>query len=77
VECAFKSAQKLNHDILDLLNEPKLPGHCGFPLANLQSKVMLDIVPDENIGKDSGACQESCVLDEAIFYKPNSEKSPC
>jgi len=48
VESAFKSTKKLNHDILDLLNEPKLPGHCGFPLANLQSAESLHYVPESN-----------------------------
>jgi len=27
----------MNHGILDSLNKLKTPGHCGFPLANLNS----------------------------------------
>ena len=33
-DCPFKSAIKLDHDILGFLNKSKTPGHCGFPLAN-------------------------------------------
>jgi hypothetical protein len=43
----------LNHDILDWLNKPKIPGHCGFPLTNPHSGESLHFVPDENIGKYS------------------------
>jgi hypothetical protein len=35
----------LNHDILGFLNQSKTPGHCGFPLANLQSAESLHFVP--------------------------------
>jgi hypothetical protein len=53
VNCTFKSTKKLAGNILDLLNESTVPGYCIFPLSNPHSVPVLDIVPDENIGKAS------------------------
>jgi hypothetical protein len=50
VDCFFQSAKKLNHEILGWLDKSKIPGHCGFPLANPQYGSSLDFVPDDNIG---------------------------
>jgi hypothetical protein len=33
---------------LYLLNKPKIPGHCGFPLTNLQKGPIRDVVPQSN-----------------------------
>ena len=41
----FQIHQKLNHDILDLLNEPKIVRSCIFPLINLQFVESVDYVP--------------------------------
>ena len=39
------------------MNKPKTSDHYGFPLTNPQKRPSIDIVPDENIGKDSkGLC---------------------
>jgi hypothetical protein len=48
VDCAFKSSEKLNHDILDSLNQSKINGHYKFPPANPQIAAMLDFVPTSN-----------------------------
>jgi hypothetical protein len=45
VDCSFKSTKKLDNDILDSLNKPEIPSHCGFALANLQRGPMTHIVP--------------------------------
>ena len=52
VECSFKSNRKLNHDILDSLDKSKTPGHCRFPLTNLQKGPMIDFVPKVIITKN-------------------------
>ncbi len=36
VDCSFKSTKKLNHDILDSLNKPIIPGNWALPLTNPQ-----------------------------------------
>ena len=46
----FQIHQKLNHDILGLLNEPKLVRSCIFPLANLYFEQSVDFVPPSNLG---------------------------
>jgi hypothetical protein len=30
VDCTFKSTKKLNRDLLDLFDKPKIPGNCRF-----------------------------------------------
>jgi len=49
LDCAFKSTKKLDRDNLDLLDKPKTPGHCGFPLANLYFELSMDYVPKSNV----------------------------
>jgi len=44
----FQINQKLNHDILDLLNEPKIVRSCIFPIANLYFELSVDYVPESN-----------------------------
>jgi len=48
IDCAFKFTKKLDRDTSGTLNKFKTPSHCGFPLANPQSKAMLDFVPESN-----------------------------
>jgi len=48
VDCTFKSTKKSNHDILGSLNKPKIPSHCGFPLANPHFAPIVYIVPQSN-----------------------------
>ncbi len=40
----YSNQKNLIHDILDLTDKPTIPGHCGFPLANLQSVTIVDFV---------------------------------
>ena len=49
VDCAFKSTQELSRDILGWPNKSKIPGHCGFPLANPQFGQSRDFVPESNL----------------------------
>ena len=44
----FQIHQKLNHDILDWLNKPKIVRSCIFPIANLYFALGLDYVPISN-----------------------------
>jgi len=44
----FQIHQKLNHDILDWLNKPKIVRSCIFPLANLYFEQSVDYVPESN-----------------------------
>jgi hypothetical protein len=52
------------------LNKSKLPGHCIFPLANLQKGASLGFVPDDNIVNN---LEELCIrrsnLKFAKFHK--------
>ena len=48
MDYAFKSTKKLNCDSLGLLDKPKIPGHCGFPLANPYSGESVYCVPISN-----------------------------
>ena len=43
-----KTTKKLDLDLLGLLNKSKIPGNCGFPLANLHSVESVDVVPKSN-----------------------------
>jgi len=49
VDCAFKPTKKLSHDILDLLNKPKIVRSCIFPLANLYFEQSGDYVPESKL----------------------------
>ena len=44
----FQIHKIFNHDILGLLDKSKIPGHCGFPLANPHSGESVDFVPKSN-----------------------------
>jgi hypothetical protein len=48
IDCTFKSTKILIHDILDSVDKPIVPGHCGFPLANLYFELGVDYVPQSN-----------------------------
>jgi hypothetical protein len=58
MDYAFKSTPKRKLCMLGLLDKSKLPGHCGFLLANLHKVKSLHFVPDENIGKN---LEEFCI----------------
>jgi hypothetical protein len=45
VNYSFKSIKKLNHDILDSVDKPKIVRSCIFPLANLYFEQSVDYVP--------------------------------
>ena len=49
----------------DLLNQYKIPGSCGFPLANPHSGESVDFVPDANIINDS---DELCIGRSNLKY---------
>ena len=40
----FQINKTLNHDILDLLNKPKIVRSCIFPIANLYFELSVDCV---------------------------------
>ena len=61
----FQISQKLDHDFLNLLNQSKIPGHCGFALANPHSGESRDFVPEENIGKN---LEELCIRWGSLKY---------
>ena len=44
----FQIHKMLNHDILDLLNKPKIVRSCIFLLANLYFELSVDFVPQLN-----------------------------
>ena len=52
VDYFFKSTKKMDRDNLDLLDKSKIPGHCGFPLANLHSAESLHFVPAPTVTED-------------------------
>ena len=45
----FQIHQKLNHDILDWLNKPKIVRSCIYPIANLYFELSVDSVPKSNL----------------------------
>ena len=48
VDCTFKSTKKVDCDIEGLLDKPKIPRNCIFPLANPHSGESVDFVPKSN-----------------------------
>ena len=59
-DCTFKSTKNLNHDILDLLDKPTIPGNCMFHQSNPHTEVILDYVPGVII-------PENCRLANKIY----------
>jgi hypothetical protein len=45
------STIKVGSKCLDLLDKPKVPGYCGFPLANTHFGESGDFVPQSNLLK--------------------------
>ena len=48
-----------------MLNKSKIPGHCGFPLANPQFDQSRDFVPEENIGEN---LDQFCIREGNLKY---------
>jgi len=53
VDCSFKSTKNLNHDILDSVDKPIVPGHCILALANPHNAPIVDCVPAPTLDKAS------------------------
>lgn len=53
IDCTLKYTKKFDRYILGFLDKSKMPGRCGFPLANLYQGASLHIVPTPTVTEDS------------------------